>query len=86
MSHAQRLVYIAGSPPPLYFEARNLVRHRAHEDALGHVARRMADDVRDQDTVNLARAILDFHTLTDLLQAREINLYQLVDNAIQETP
>lgn len=86
MSHAQRLIYIAGSPPPLYFEVRNLVRHCAHEDALGHVARRMADDVHDdQDTADFAQAILDFHTLTDLSQGQETNLYQLVDNAIRET-
>ncbi|MGH3832719.1 MAG: hypothetical protein ACRDRS_20155 [Pseudonocardiaceae bacterium] len=77
LSRSARLTRIADLDEPLYFEARNLCRHRTHEDALGRYAHHLYGRAPE-----LAGAILDFYHLTDLRHDREINLYQLVAHVL----
>jgi hypothetical protein len=79
MSRSRRLLRIAELDEPLYYEARNLCRHRAHDDSLGRYAHQLAGR-----TPELAAAMLDFYHLTDLRLGREINLYQLVAHALEK--
>lgn len=75
MSRSERLFAIANLEEPLYFEQRNLFRHRAHEKALGMIAVDMQNENPDSD---LANKILDFYLLTDIKDKSEINLYEEV--------
>lgn len=96
LSRSQRIQQVADFGNELvYFEARNLTRHRAHEDALGQYAafalqQKQAElanaTVQDRealsDDVALLQATVDFYQMTDLKQGQEINLYQLVGSSI----
>lgn len=98
LTRSQRIEQIANlGDDPLYFEARNLIRHRAHEDALGQFAGYLlgytrsglasasseADRMRTLEDIRLLEAIVDFYQMNDLRQGKEINLYGLVGNIIK---
>ena len=96
LTRSQRIQEVARlDDGPLYFEARNLIRHRAHEDALGQYAAfslqsKKAELATATDVdynallveVNILQSIVDFYQMTDLKQETEINLYQLVGATI----
>lgn len=75
MARSERLSAIANLEEPLYFERRNLFRHRAHEQALGMVA---IDMQKTNPNSDLANKMLNFYLLTDLENKSEINLYEEV--------
>ncbi len=97
LTRSQRIARIAElDDDPLYFEARNLTRHRAHEDALGQFAgyllvrkkAEIAGATPDTDRatltedVHLLEATVDFYQMDDLRGGKETNLYQLVGDII----
>lgn len=98
LTRSQRIHAVANlGNESLYFEARNLIRHRAHEDALGQFAafslqKKSAelsmvsgesDDLLLAE-VSLLQSIVDFYQMIDLKQGEEINLYQLVGTTIEK--
>lgn len=91
MSRSERLKYIATLDEPLYFEARNLSRHRAHEDALGRYARDILEIKTEELSsasfseseslkieIELLEKVMSFYHMNDLYTGEEINLYQEV--------
>lgn len=98
LTRSQRIELIANlGDDPLYFEARNLTRHRAHEDALGQFAGYLlgykrselarvsseVDRIRTLEDIRLLEATVDFYQMNDLRQGAEINLYRLVGDIIK---
>jgi hypothetical protein len=100
LSRSQRILQIAElGHDPVYFEARNLTRHRAHEDALGQFAgylgkvkrEELKGDPNEEDQmpihedIQLLDATVDFYQMKDLRggEGNEINLYQLVGDTIK---
>lgn len=94
MTRSERLQYIANQEDRLYFEIRNLARHRAHEDALGRHARSLLNERRQQlevspsgtleQEVKLLEAVVDFYHMNDLYEGSEINLYQMVGDILDD--
>lgn len=97
LSRSQRIQYTANlGDEPLYFEARNLTRHRAHEDALGQFANYLleqkrtelagsvseADRTQMEEDIQLLDATVAFYQMDDLRQGEQINLYQMVHDII----
>lgn len=88
LNTAERILFVAAlSDNRIYFEQRNVSRHRAHERALAFLAQAMLDDNAAQAAkhiteTNLLKTILSFHRLEDLQTAQEINLYQTVGEII----
>lgn len=78
MSRSQRLSHIANLSEPLYFESRNLLRHRAHEDALG----RIAIEQLGMTAPGITEKTVDFYLMNDLNDRQEINLYKEVQKLI----
>lgn len=98
LTRSQRIELIATLGDEfLYFEARNLTRHRAHEDALGQFAGYLlgnkraeivtvsseTDRIRALEDIRLLEATIDFYHMSDLRLGNEINLYRLVDGIMR---
>lgn len=94
MTRSERLQYIANQEDPLYFETRNLTRHRAHEDALGRHAHSLLNERRQEleilpsevlkQEVKLLEVVVDFYHMNDLYEGDEINLYQMVGDILDD--
>jgi len=94
---SDRIISIAHTTKPLYFEKRNLVRHRAHEKALGLYTQWLLADrisllesTKDgslrhvlQQEIRLLEAIDSFVRLEDVQKGSEINLYHRVEEYLQ---
>lgn len=99
LTRSQRIVHIAGLGEELtYFEARNLHRHRAHEDALGEYAnyllsKRQAElkqtSVEDErlsieEDIDMLEATVTMHQLDDLKSGHEIDMYSKVADILEQ--
>jgi hypothetical protein len=90
LNTAERILFVATlQDSRVYFEQRNISRHRAHEIALGLLAQEMLSRKETQKATNtteidLLKAIISFHNLDDLQAGQEINLYQIVGEIIEK--
>lgn len=98
LKRSDRILHIAGlGDDLLYFEARNLTRHRAHEDALGQFANYLlgqkraelekavleTDRVKIDEDIRVLETTVAFYQMEDLRKGEEINLYKIVGDIIK---
>lgn len=97
LSRSKRLEYVASLDDNLlYFEARNVTRHRAHEDALGQFAIYLLEAKRAElitvaiekqlsleEDIRLLEASVAFFKMEDIRSGKEINLYMMVGDIIE---
>jgi len=98
LSRSQRIHYIANlGKLSLYFENRNLIRHRAHEDALATSASELlakglsnisteANNIEKSRIyldIDLLKKIINFYNFDDIKRGQEINLFKEVEANIQ---